>query len=239
MANVLEVSGIDTYYGKSHILKGVSLQVKAGELVALLGRNGAGKTTTVRSIMGLTPAERGVITLFGRNTTREKPNGIVGYGVGYVPEGRKIFGQLSVNENLRVPSGRQGHWNLERVYELFPRLRERKDSKGSNLSGGEQEMLAIARVLLINPRLLILDEPSQGLAPVIVHEVMAMIQKMKAEGMSILLIEQNTKLALQDAESAFVIDNGKVIYSGGAADLRSDEKRIQELTGAIGRKPRI
>jgi branched-chain amino acid transport system ATP-binding protein len=165
----LEAEGLHTYYGKSHILHGVSLKVAEGRITALLGRNGAGKTTTLRSLMGLTPAREGRITIFGADTTRWPPFRIAASGVGYVPEGRRIFANLSVEENLKVPREHKGPWTIERIYALFPRLAERKENRGRQLSGGEQEMLSIGRALLLNPKLLILDEPSQGLAPLADH----------------------------------------------------------------------
>lgn len=231
MSRVLEVEGLNTYYGKSHILNGVSLVVEEGELVALLGRNGAGKTTTMRSIMSLTPPKTGQVKLFGQNYTRMSSHKIARAEVGYVPEGRKIFGHMSVHENLQVPPETKGPWNIETVYELFPRLHERRHSKGGRLSGGEQEMLSIARALLLNPKLLILDEPSQGLAPVIVQEVMRTIARMKKEGMSVLLVEQNAMLALQLADRAYVLSEGEVVYDGAAASLRQDTARMEALAG--------
>ncbi|MDD2862393.1 MAG: ABC transporter ATP-binding protein [Acidiphilium sp.] len=231
MSAVLEVDGLQTYYGKSHILHGVSLTVGAGELVALLGRNGAGKTTTMRSIMGLTAPRGGRVRLFGQETTGRPPYRVASLGVGYVPEGRKIFGHLTVHENLLVPPETKGPWTIETVYQLFPRLAERRTSKGGRLSGGEQEMLAIARALLLNPKLLILDEPSQGLAPVIVQEVMRTVERMKGEGMSILLVEQNAFLALQLADRAYVLSDGAVVYDGAAAVLQADRDRMEQLAG--------
>lgn len=231
MTAVLEAEGLQTYYGKSHILHGVSLKVQAGELIALLGRNGAGKTTTMRSVMGLTPPRAGNIKLFGKDMSRAPSYRIAGAGVGYVPEGRKIFGHMTVHENLLVPLETPGPWTIETIYKLFPRLEERRTSKGGRLSGGEQEMLAIARALLLNPKFLILDEPSQGLAPVIVQELMRTVSRMKDEGMSILLVEQNAMLALQLADRAYVLSEGEVVYDGSAAELRSDTNRMEQLAG--------
>lgn len=231
MSMVLEAEGLNTYYGKSHILNGVSLKVEEGELVALLGRNGAGKTTTLRSIMSLTPPKSGQVKLFGKNFTRAASHKIARVGVGYVPEGRKIFGHMTVHENLQVPSDTVGPWNIDAVYGLFPRLHERRTSKGGRLSGGEQEMLSIARALLLNPKLLILDEPSQGLAPVIVQEVMRTIARMKKEGMSVLLVEQNAMLALQLADRAYVLSDGEVAYDGSAQELKADKARMEALAG--------
>ena len=231
MNMVLEVDAIHTYYGKSHILDGVSLKVGEGELVALLGRNGAGKTTTMRSIMGLTPPRQGHIRLFGEDMTGASPYRMASMGVGYVPEGRKIFGHLSVHENLLVARETKGPWTIDAVYKLFPRLHERRTSKGGRLSGGEQEMLAIARALLLNPKLLILDEPSQGLAPIIVQEVMRTVGRMKQEGISVLLVEQNAFLALQLADRANVLGEGEIVYDGPAAELSADKERMEQLAG--------
>jgi branched-chain amino acid transport system ATP-binding protein len=230
-AHALEARNLQTFYGKSHILHGVSLAVPAGEVTALLGRNGAGKTTTLRSLLGLTPAREGRITILGKDTTRWPSFRIAALGVGYVPEGRRIFPNLSVDENLKVPIERAGPWSRERVYTLFPRLAERRQNRGRQLSGGEQEMLAIARALLINPRLLILDEPSQGLAPLVVREVFRVIAQMRDEGISVLLVEQNVRMSLEIADHAYVLDNGEVVYSGRAAALAADEERVQALAG--------
>ncbi|HQT47850.1 MAG: ABC transporter ATP-binding protein [Acidocella sp. 20-63-7] len=229
--SIFVAENIHTYYGKSHILQGVSMEVREGELVALLGRNGAGKTTTLRSIMGLTPPREGRISLFGENSTRWSPYRIARAGVGYVPEGRKIFGHLSVHENLLVPPVTKGLWQVDSVYKLFPRLDERRTSKAGKLSGGEQEMLAIARALLLNPKFLILDEPSQGLAPVIVQEVMRTVGTMKAEGISILLVEQNAFLALQLADRAYVLGDGEIVHEGPAQELAADKERMEALAG--------
>ena len=226
MSVIFAADKIHTYYGKSHILHGVSMEVREGELVALLGRNGAGKTTTMRSIMGLTPPREGSITLFGQNTTKW-----TNAGVGYVPEGRKIFGHLTVHENLLVPPQTKGRWQLDTVYQLFPRLAERRTSKGGKLSGGEQEMLSIARALLLNPKFLILDEPSQGLAPVIVQEVMRTVGRMKEEGIAVLLVEQNAFLALQIADRAYVLSDGEIVHEGPAQELAADKERMESLAG--------
>jgi branched-chain amino acid transport system ATP-binding protein len=235
MTFVLRTHGIHAYYGKSHILHGVSLEVNEGEIVAMLGRNGAGKTTTIRSVIGLTPPRQGETEIFGRKTTCWPAHRIAELGVGYVPEGRKIFGGLTVLENLKVPQARPGPWNIDRVFKLFPRLEERKSQLGRQLSGGEQEMLAIARPLLLNPRLMLLDEPSQGLAPLIVKEVMLVVRRMRDEGLSVLLVEQNVPLSLSIANRAYVLDDGKIVYSGGAADLAKDTELVNKLAGAGSR----
>jgi branched-chain amino acid transport system ATP-binding protein len=232
MSAVLSCDGLQTYYGKSHILDGVSLEVGDGGITTLLGRNGAGKSTTLRSLVGLTPPREGRVTIFGADTTRWPPYRIAASGVGFVPEGRRIFANLTVEENLKVPLERPGPWNIPRVYDLFPRLAERKANRGRQLSGGEQEMLAIARALLLNPKLLILDEPSQGLAPLVVRDVFAVIKQMRAEGISVLLVEQNIRMSLDVADYAYVLDNGRIVHAGPAAELAADEVRIQALAGA-------
>ena len=211
----LEVHQLNTFYGKSHVLHGVDLEVGEGELVTLLGRNGAGKSTTLRSIMGLTPARSGLVKIFGTESTQLPSFRIAQLGVGFVPEGRRVFSHLTVEENLKVPMDRPGHWNIARVYDLFQRLVERKRHMGRQLSGGEQEMLSIARALLLNPKLLLLDEPSQGLAPIIV---------------------QNVRAATEITDRAYVLDRGTITYSGPAAEFGRDEKRVQELAGASAQK---
>ncbi len=228
----LEATGLNTFYGKSHILHDVALRCAEGKITTLLGRNGAGKTTTLRSLVGLTPPRSGTVKIFGQDTTRLPTFRVAQLGVGYVPEGRKIFPNLTVDDNLRVPIERPGPYTIPRVYELFPRLGERRGNFGRQLSGGEQEMLAIARALLINPQLLILDEPSQGLAPLIVREVFRIITTMRAEGISVLLVEQNVRMSLEIADDAYVLENGQMVYAGTAAELSLDEDRIQALAGA-------
>jgi branched-chain amino acid transport system ATP-binding protein len=229
--NVLEVEGINTYYGKSHILHGVSFTVREGEIVTLLGRNGAGKTTTLRSVVGLTPAARGSIKIFGRETVSWPPFRIAASGVGYVPEGRRVFPNLTVEENLLVPLVRPGPWDRKRLFELFPRLYERRRNLGSQLSGGEQEMLSIARALALQPRLLLLDEPSQGLAPLIVRDVFNVVRRAKEWGLSVLLVEQNVRAAVDVADRCYVLDDGNVVYEGDAAEFAKDEARVRELAG--------
>jgi len=232
MTAALIAQGLHTYYGKSHILHGVGLEVADGKITALLGRNGAGKTTTLRSLMGLTPAREGRITIFGTDTTRWPTFRIAASGVGYVPEGRRIFANLTVDENLKVPHQRAGPWTAEKIYELFPRLAQRKQNRGRQLSGGEQEMLSIGRALLLNPRLLILDEPSQGLAPLVVREVFRVIAQMRQDGIAVLLVEQNARMSLEIADHAYVLDDGSIVYSGSARELAADEARVQALAGA-------
>jgi branched-chain amino acid transport system ATP-binding protein len=232
MTAALTAEGLHTYYGKSHILHGVSLDAAEGQVTALLGRNGAGKTTTLRSLMGLTPPRDGRVTVFGTEITRWPPYRVAALGVGYVPEGRRIFANLSVAENLMVPLERPGPWTPETIYQLFPRLGERRSNRGRQLSGGEQEMLAIARALLLNPKLLILDEPSQGLAPLVTREVFSIVTKMRDEGLAVLLVEQNVRMSLEVADRVFVLDDGHVVYSGPARELAADAARVQSLAGA-------
>jgi branched-chain amino acid transport system ATP-binding protein len=230
--NAIEVSKLNTFYGKSHILHDVSLAAAEGSVTTLLGRNGAGKTTMMRSIMRLTPARSGTVTVFGADASRMAPYQVARLRVGYVPEGRRVFANLTVEDNLKVPQGAKGPFDIARIYQLFPRLEQRKMNRGRQLSGGEQEMLSIARALLLNPKVLILDEPSQGLAPLIVREVFRIVQQMKSEGISVLLVEQNARMSLEIADNAYVLDDGIVVYSGTAAALAADEARVRSLAGA-------
>jgi len=229
---VLQAEGLHTYYGKSHILHGVGLEVREGEIVTLLGRNGAGKTTTLRSLVGLTHAREGAVRIFGHATTDWPPYRVASIGVGYVPEGRRIFPNLTVEENLKVPLERPGPWTIPRIYELFPRLAQRKSNRGRQLSGGEKEMLAIGRALLLNPKLILLDEPSQGLAPLIVQDVFKTIVAARGEGISVLLVEQNVRAAVEIADRAYVLDDGAVVYAGDAKEFAKDEERVRALAGA-------
>jgi branched-chain amino acid transport system ATP-binding protein len=210
--------------------------VREGEIVTLLGRNGAGKTTTLRSLIGLTRPREGKVVAFGADVTGSPPYRIAETGIGYVPEGRRIFANLTVEENLLVPVQRQGPWTVSRVYEAFPRLSERKTNKGAQLSGGEQEMLSIARALLLNPKLIMLDEPSQGLAPLIVEDVFKIIVAARREGVSVLLVEQNVRAAVEIADRAYVLDDGKIVYEGDARAFGADEERVRELAGASAEK---
>ena len=234
--NALEAESLHTFYGKSHILHGVGLTVHEGEIVALLGRNGAGKTTTLKSLIGLTPPREGSVCIFGEATAGWPPYRIAGLGVGYVPEGRRIFSNLTVEENLKVPVGRPGPWTMTRVYQLFPRLEERRLSFGRQLSGGEQEMLAIGRTLLLNPKLLLLDEPSQGLAPLIVRDLFKVVAGMRKDGISVLLVEQNVRAAVEIADRVYVLDDGRVVFEGPAAEFARDEERLRALAGASAEK---
>ncbi len=220
---MLTLEDIHTYYGESHVLQGVSLEVPRGGVVALLGRNGAGKTTTLRSVMGLTPARRGRVVFDGEEITQRRTQWIARRGLSFLPETRGIFPSLSVEENLAIAAGRRpGPWTLERIYRLFPRLDERRAQGGGVLSGGEQQMLAIARALLLNPELLILDEPTEGLAPVIVREVQRHLQAVKDEGLTILLVEQSFHFATALADTAYVLGKGRVQWQGASAALVAD-----------------
>ena len=229
---LLAVDGLCTNYGKIRILRDVSLTVGEGEVVALLGLNGAGKTTTMRSILGLTPPRAGTIRYDGRDITGRPAYQIARLGVGYVPEGRRMFKDLSTLENLQLAeNGRGGDWTIARVFEKLPKLAELRARKSGRLSGGEQEMLAIGRALVANPRLLLVDEPSQGLAPLVVEDVYRMLAELKKTGVAILLVEQNALLALRVADRAYVLDSGRVVHAGPAAELAADRDRIRTLMG--------
>jgi branched-chain amino acid transport system ATP-binding protein len=221
---MLEVNEIHTYYGLSHILFKVSLTVNKGEVVGLLGRNGAGKSTTMRSIMGLTPPRQGRIFFNQEDITGEKPFQLFRKGIGYVPDDRRVFADLTVEDNLTIVHNRTDEWNKERVYELFPALGEIKTRRAGNLSGGEQQMLTIARALMGSPELLLLDEPTEGLAPLIVRDLEEQILKLKDAGISILLSEQNIKSALKMISRAYVIDNGWIRFEGTVDELAGNEE---------------
>jgi branched-chain amino acid transport system ATP-binding protein len=230
---LLEVAEINSYYGKSHILNDVSLHVEAGEIVTLLGLNGAGKTTTLRSILSLTPPRTGSVRLNGRELRGLAPHAIARLGVGYVPEGRRMFKNLSTLENLQLAerAGGADGWTIARVYDRFPKLRELASRKSGRLSGGEQEMLAIGRALVGNPKLILVDEPSQGLAPIIVIELYKTLEELRRGGTSILLVEQNALLALKISQRAYVVDDGRIVHSGLSEELAHDQPRIRALMG--------
>jgi branched-chain amino acid transport system ATP-binding protein len=231
---ILEIKNIDTFYGLSHILHGLSISVAEGEVVALLGRNGAGKTTTLRCITGLTPPRSGAILYKKRDIARAEPHRVSQMGIALVPETRDIFSYLTVRENLAIARRASSRWQMDTVLERFPRLQERMNNKGRELSGGEQQMLAIARALLTGPDLLLLDEPSQGLAPLIVNAVMDTIRKLKEERVSMLLVEQNAEMALQLADRVYVIDHGTVVFEGTPAQLRADRQVTSTYLGVGG-----
>jgi branched-chain amino acid transport system ATP-binding protein len=219
---ILQLKGINTFYGLGHILHDLSLSVDEGEVVALLGRNGAGKTTTMRSVSGLTPPRRGEILYKGRNIAGVEAHRISKMGVALVPETRDIFSFLTVKENLAIAERKGSRWQMADVLERFPVLKERMGNKGRELSGGEQQMLAIGRALLTGPDLLLLDEPSQGLAPLVVSAVMGTIEKLKSERVSMLLVEQNAEMALKLADRVYIVDHGSVVFEGTPAALRAD-----------------
>ena len=231
---ILELEGIETYYGLGHILHGLSLAVAEGEVVALLGRNGAGKTTTLRSIAGLAPPAKGAIRYKGRSIAGLAPHRISRLGIALVPETRGIFSYLSARENLAIAARRGSRWTMDALLQRFPALRGRLESKGRLLSGGEQEMLAIARALMTGPDLLLLDEPSQGLAPLVVSAVMDTVRELKNQGVSMLLVEQNVEMALQLADRVYVIDHGTVVFEGAPAALRADEGITTTYLGVGG-----
>jgi branched-chain amino acid transport system ATP-binding protein len=216
---ILDVDNIETAYGLSQVLFGMSLAVAQGEMVTLMGRNGMGKTTTVRTIMGLMPARAGTIRFAGTDIRGLPSYKVAQLGIGLVPEGRQIFPNLTVRENLIATAVGRGNWTLETVYELFPRLAERETSMGNQLSGGEQQMLAIGRALMTNPRLLILDEATEGLAPLIRAEIWRCLARLKATGLSILVIDKNVGALMRVADRHFLIERGKVVWSGSSPEL--------------------
>ena len=222
---MLEIRDIHTYYGDSHVLQGISLRLERGQVVGVLGRNGMGKTTLIRSIIGFTPPRRGNVLFKERDITSWPSNRVVGLGLGLVPQGRRVFASLSVDENLAVAAKRNGGpWTAERVMELFPRLRERRQNRADKLSGGEQQMLAIARGLMTNPDLLLMDEPTEGLAPLLVREVGRVIENLKSQGLSILLVEQNLPLALRVADHVHVLSRGRIVHSSSSQALWKNEE---------------
>jgi branched-chain amino acid transport system ATP-binding protein len=232
MASLLSVDHIETAYGLSRVLFGVSLEINSGECVCLLGRNGVGKSTTMRSIMGLTPPSSGRIAWKGQDITGWAPHRIARAGIGFVPEDRRIFAELSVWENLDVAGragGRRGHWTVETVYELFPVLRELRNRQGGFLSGGEQQMLTIGRTLMGNPELLLLDEPSEGLAPLVVETLRVKIGELRDQGLTILLAEQGVEFSLSLADRVYVLEKGEVRHAGPAAELREDAALRERL----------
>ena len=223
---ILDVQDVHTYYGDAYVLQGLSLQLEQGQILGLLGRNGVGKTTVVNSVVGFAPPRRGKILFKGTNITNTPSFAIIRSGMGLVPQGRRVFPTLSVEDNLVVAeqSVERHGWNLKRVYALFPRLRERHSQRAKTLSGGEQQMLAIGRGLMTNPDCLIMDEPSEGLAPIIIQGLWEAIAKLKQEGLSILLVEQNAALALKLVDFVHVISKGRVVYSGKPAELWQNEE---------------
>jgi len=233
---VLSISGLSASYGAGPVLENVSFRLFSGQVVALLGRNGAGKTTCIRTIIGFLRADTGSVDFYGDRITGLSPEVIAGRGIGLVPQGRRIFPSLTVYENLAVVMRRPARdaksvWTLERVYDLFPRLKERQGQLAGSLSGGEQQMLAIARALMVNPKLLLLDEPSEGLAPAIINDIARTIEILKAQGQSMLLVEHNTRLALGVSDRAVVLNSGALVFDGDAEALRRDESFISYHLG--------
>jgi branched-chain amino acid transport system ATP-binding protein len=232
---VLRVDEINTFYGEAHILHDVHLEVMEGESVALLGRNGAGKTTTLRSILGLTPPKTGKVVFKGQEITGRPTNEIANLGMGWVPDNRRIFPTLSVKQNMEIArkkgSGTHTEWDLERVYSHFPKLKDLRQQKGETLSGGEQQMLSIARTLMGNPDLILLDEPSEGLAPLMVREVMSIISELSSMRIAIVLVEQNSMLALKICPRVYVLDDGRNVHEGEAQGLMNDEGLKKQLLG--------
>ncbi|HTH35949.1 MAG TPA: ABC transporter ATP-binding protein [Xanthobacteraceae bacterium] len=223
---MLDLDQVDAYYGDSHILHGVSLTVRDGEVVCLLGRNGAGKTTTIMTVMGYLHPRRGAIRYKGRDIGALPPYAVAQLGFGFVPQERGIFKSLTVRENLTVFARTRGksYWTLERIFALFPNLQARERNLGFQLSGGEQQMLSIARALMLNPSLLLLDEPSEGLAPMIVQEIVAVLKRLKGEGLAILLVEQNLRAALAVADRHHVMNKGAICFTGSTAELEGNEQ---------------
>jgi len=220
---LIDVVDLQTYYGASHVLQGISLRVAEGEVLTILGRNGMGKTTLIRSIIGFSPPRRGAVYFRGAEITRWPSYRMVAAGMALVPQGRRVFPSLSVRENLEVAAGGRGRWDLARVTELFPRLGERAGNRAGKLSGGEQQMLAIGRALMTNPTLLLLDEPTEGLAPLMVREVARVLGELRREGLSLLLVEQNLPLALSVADRALILSRGQIVYSGTPAELSAND----------------
>ena len=233
----LKVKTINTYYGESHVLRDVSFAVEEGRVLALLGRNGAGKTTCISSIIGFLPVRRGSIELFGTQISGRPPEEISQLGIGLVPQGRRVFPSLSVRENLLIARQREKStdtpWTLQRIFDLFPRLGERHRQLAGSLSGGEQQMLAIARALISNPRVLLLDEPSEGLAPLLVAEVGQTIRKLKEVGQSIVLVEQNSNLALDVSDQVVILNTGRCVFDGSVEVLRSNPNLIAQHLGVF------
>lgn len=231
----LTIEHIDAFYGDSHVLHSVSLSLKEGQVLALLGRNGAGKTTSISAIMGLVAPRNGTVSLFGETISGLPPEAISRTGVGLVPQGRRIFPSLTVKENLVIARQRESDdpksWNLQRIFNLFPRLEERQQQLAGSLSGGEQQMLALGRALMGNPRVLLLDEPSEGLAPLIVAEVGRTIALLKQEGQSIILVEQNSNLALSLADDVVILNTGRVVFAGPASEVVGNDALITQHLG--------
>ena len=231
---ILKLDEIHTYYGLVHMLQGVSLEIAEGEVVAILGRNGAGKTTALKSIMGLAPARQGKILFKDQDITGLPPHVIARQGIAYVPASRGIFMTLTSMENLNIVRTKGARWDTEDVFRRFPKLAQLKRRRGRSLSGGEQQMLAIGRALVTGPSLILLDEPSQGLAPMVVELVVEMLRELKSEGVSMLLVEQNLQMALDLAERVYILDQGKVVFDGAAQELKNNDQLTASYLGVSG-----
>ena len=229
----LALEGVDALYGESHVLHGVSFTLRAGRVLALLGRNGAGKTTCMNTVIGFLPPRSGSVRLFGQPVERLSPEAIARRGIGLVPQGRRVFPRLTVRENLLVAFRKRSAWNVEKVFDLFPRLKERQGQDAGSLSGGEQQMLAIGRALMGNPSVLLMDEPSEGLAPLIVAEVGRTIARLKREGQSIVLVEQNIQLAFGLADDVVILNTGRVAFAGPVDAVRGNEALITQHLGVF------
>jgi branched-chain amino acid transport system ATP-binding protein len=231
---MLQLDDIHTFYGKSHIIQGLSLKIDQGEFVSLLGRNGAGKTTTLRSIIGLNAPREGRILLQGEEVQKKRPFEISQRGVGYVPQGRRIFSTLTVLENLNIAVRGKGHkirWSMENVFELFPSLRIRKNNRGNELSGGEQQMLTIGRALMTNPKILLVDEPTEGLAPIVIEEIGKTLQQIKMEGITCFLVEQNLEMTYPLTDRYYILQQGLKVYQGTKAEFETNEEVKNKYLG--------
>ena len=229
--SLLEIEDIQTYYGQSHVLYGVSMSIEEGETVALMGRNGAGKTTTMRSIIGMTPPRSGTITFKGDRISGKEPFRIANAGIGYVPEDRRVFPDLTVQDNIEILVKKDSEWSLDRVFDLFPKLDERSSQLGKQLSGGEQQMLSIARALVTDPDLLLLDEPSEGLAPIIVQDLRKILREIGETGITVLIAEQNVKFAFDLTERGYILSKGQIVWDGTIDDLQDNEEMIETHLG--------
>jgi branched-chain amino acid transport system ATP-binding protein len=235
--NMLEIKDLNVFYGAVHAIKGISISVEQGELVSLIGANGAGKTTTLHAISGLVPVSSGTIELDGKNLVKTSPDKIISLGLAHVPEGRHVFARMTVEENLRmgayiIKDSAKINENLETVYKHFPRLKERRKQLAGTLSGGEQQMLATGRALMTDPKIVLMDEPSMGLSPLLVKEIFAIIQQLHESGITILLVEQNAKMALAVSDRAYVLETGKISMSGKASQLAEDDRVRKAYLGA-------
>ena len=234
-ADALNLTDIDAFYGDGHVLQKVSFAVGEGRLLGLIGRNGAGKSTCMNVTVGLLPPRSGSVKVFGADVTRLPPERVAAHGVALVPQGRRVFRSLTVRENLavaaRTPKDRKAFWTVDTVFEMFPRLQERRNQLASLLSGGEQQMLAIGRALMANPRVLLMDEPSEGLAPQIVADVGRTIARLKGEGLSIVLVEQNIKLTLELADDVTILNSGSVVFAGSGAALKANDAIVMQHLG--------